>query len=877
MRVLPTPEQLEYLRSLGVSCVDSQTHIRLPNRVPVSTPGSVARPATRSPNRVAVSGPPSVVKTATRPLPRAGLSWPGRVAVAIGVVVRSLWTLPVLIWRAGKRLRRHLHRTPILAWITLATIGQAAIAWGAAVPAESTDPLADNATNVAAAPALAHSSAASPASQPASQPACGPATRPATADTRPAMGSAPSITTPPAVAVPPLKPATALPAAPDPDPTATTRAIIPPGNATDLVAAPALANLLAASPASQPASQPSDLASDPAPRPVTADTRPAFGSVPSMTTTPPVAIPPLDPATALPTPDPDLAATTRAIIPPGNVTGVVVAPALGNPPASSPASQPASQPSDLAGDPASRPVTADTRPAMGSAPSMTTAPAVAVPPMKPMTALPTADPEPESDRNPDPDPAATTRATIPPAPPATRTLGLRQADKGAETGGPEVASMPLNEVRSAPPTLSNITISVPAPTSQPAQFPTSRLDYVALGQTLCLLACAAAILSLRRNPPRNHGQEIGQALRALQHLRYHRTRRPRPLPSKNRAPTQRASFVAQESRPPIHTSRSILSPAHPGNQSARPEDPLDHLIELSRELGFAVLPERTPGKWELGLASVTGPVRTHNEDSAMAFRIGDCHVMIVADGCGGHPMGGSAPRWAGTAAALSIVRSLNYKPDAVPRWGQGTATRAVFDASRLLGEAGRTLGLLWRDRPALRTTLIIVVATPAAAGYAYIGDGGGVLLRTSGKIERFLEPQKGEDQGMLMASLGPEMDGGPVSGTLLRQEGDLLIVGTDGVFDRTTPAFAKDLLASALDGFDGNLQALCDGFLTDFCKKTDAAGPIGDDNMTLGILGSGHRPVMQRGSWSRDPEDSGQAYVDHLAGSGAQEEDLHVH
>jgi serine/threonine protein phosphatase PrpC len=241
-------------------------------------------------------------------------------------------------------------------------------------------------------------------------------------------------------------------------------------------------------------------------------------------------------------------------------------------------------------------------------------------------------------------------------------------------------------------------------------------------------------------------------------------------------------------------------------------------------------------------------------------------------------MGDRASRLAVTAAAVSIVRSANIRPGAMPHWEQATATRALFEASRALEEAGRALGLGGRDKPGLRTTLIALLATPAAVGYAYIGDGGGMLLRSSGEVERFLKPQKGESINVLTASLGPEMDGGPVSGTLTRQDGDLLIVGTDGVFDRTPDSFPKDLMRGALDGFDGDLQALCDCVLDQLAQEADKEGPIFDDNMTLGIVGAGHPPVLQHGFWlGSESEDAGHGHCAQNAAASSSREDFDAH
>ncbi|MBI4641459.1 MAG: hypothetical protein HY731_12240 [Candidatus Tectomicrobia bacterium] len=147
--------------------------------------------------------------------------------------------------------------------------------------------------------------------------------------------------------------------------------------------------------------------------------------------------------------------------------------------------------------------------------------------------------------------------------------------------------------------------------------------------------------------------------------------------------------------------------------------------------------------------------------------------------------------------------------------------------------------------------MIIVIGSQRAYGYAYIGDGGGCVIRASGIIEPFLVPQKADKEMMnvLSASLGPLMQGEPVFGTLLRVPGDLLLVGTDGIFDRIEESFPKDVLKGVIH-LKGDLQKVADQVLNELAEARDASGYICDDNMTLGLMGDRAQPTLSSGFWT---------------------------
>ncbi len=171
-----------------------------------------------------------------------------------------------------------------------------------------------------------------------------------------------------------------------------------------------------------------------------------------------------------------------------------------------------------------------------------------------------------------------------------------------------------------------------------------------------------------------------------------------------------------------------------------PAEQLPRFIKATRRCkGFQFFPEAPNHNWSLGFACVKGNVREQNQDYGLHFMIGGRQVLIIADGCGGIPHGQLAAYLAVRAAASSIARS--YGKDRA--WhtcdAQVVARKAIEDASLRLTREGERLHLT-NPHAGLRTTLIVVVGESAAVSYAYIGDGGGCIVRTDGAVEQFLAP-----------------------------------------------------------------------------------------------------------------------------------------
>ena len=307
-----------------------------------------------------------------------------------------------------------------------------------------------------------------------------------------------------------------------------------------------------------------------------------------------------------------------------------------------------------------------------------------------------------------------------------------------------------------------------------------------------------------------------------------------------------------------HGLKNSVKVAPKRSQQDTPEPPDKQMAALIASAGKAphirVKPTSPAGVWALGLATIKGNVRTENQDYGLCFQTAGHDVLVVADGCGGIPHGQRASYLAAVSAAKSVIRSY----DTAPRWQspkvKDVAVKAIMSAAHSLAIEGDKLNIT-DVRGGLRTTLIVVVGNKREIGYAYIGDGGGCVVQSNGEVKHFLEPQKanGHAMNVLAASLGPSIEGEPVSGVLKREAGDILIVGTDGIFDRVEAMFPKDVLRGCIQ-YQGDLQKTAEHIVMELASYKDAAGYICDDNLTLGIMGDGTKPKLSNGFWASPNE-----------------------
>lgn len=195
--------------------------------------------------------------------------------------------------------------------------------------------------------------------------------------------------------------------------------------------------------------------------------------------------------------------------------------------------------------------------------------------------------------------------------------------------------------------------------------------------------------------------------------------------------------------------------------------------------------------------------REKNED-----RMGYCYtrasgIFFLADGMGGHPQGEVAAQ-----LALQTIAAL-YQKEAQPR----IVDIAVFLSSALLAAHRQILhhaighGML--DTP--RTTVVVALVQDGAVSWIHCGDSRLYLVRHSELLARtrdhsFLEQHRAATVGkksaerinrnVLFTCLGsPTKPVFDIAGPVALQQGDKLMLCSDGLWDRLTDADIVDYLA----------------------------------------------------------------------------------
>ena len=351
----------------------------------------------------------------------------------------------------------------------------------------------------------------------------------------------------------------------------------------------------------------------------------------------------------------------------------------------------------------------------------------------------------------------------------------------------------------------------------------------------------------------------------------------RVKPKQGAGDVAKIASVASDAGPVASGKTSVTHEVHrsPLLNVETPDQLLRKLIDHYEGRVSLKISPAVPGvPWHLALCSVQGHIRSQNEDSGVSFTLGDYDVAIFGDGCGGVPHGKEAAFIAVVAAATRLIQLLGCVPD----WYSpsiGEAIQSAFgSAHHQLAVAADKLNIC-DVNGGLRTTLIIIIGHGPLVHYGYIGDGGGLVIRPSGEIEKFLVPQKNSSHPhVLEASLGPVMEGMPSIGVTKRGDGDLLLAGTDGIFDRVSGDFARDILRASIE-VDGNLQNVADRVCGELAECQDDKGYVCDDNMTLVLMGTRTRPVLAKGFWLEPVVTCDAKPVNESSGGEVKEADSH--
>jgi len=230
-----------------------------------------------------------------------------------------------------------------------------------------------------------------------------------------------------------------------------------------------------------------------------------------------------------------------------------------------------------------------------------------------------------------------------------------------------------------------------------------------------------------------------------------------------------------------------------------------------------------------GMVSVTGPVRSRNEDACIFLTLDDGRMLLMsADGMGGHADGHLASRLALVGACVGLREALARSPDVTP----DRLLRHVFSWSRRLLQYATSQGQL---DPGAGTTLIATLVECDHYVTAYLGDGGAFVRRCDATLEPLMQAQKTTSTVLdrYLAAVTPER-WAPVITMVVRQRGDTLMIGSDGVMDRVAIGEVMNWLAASVAtkglSMPQALRQLVDHFAD---LKTREGNLIADDNMSL--------------------------------------------
>ena len=263
---------------------------------------------------------------------------------------------------------------------------------------------------------------------------------------------------------------------------------------------------------------------------------------------------------------------------------------------------------------------------------------------------------------------------------------------------------------------------------------------------------------------------------------------------------------------------------------------ISHVDTNNRTTGVSVRGSAQRSKMRracVAATSITGRVRTENQDRTLATRISGADVLIVADGMGGLPNGGDAADIVVMSAVLKLQTRLPEVVTHGPHAVRAALIETIWHAGAELSRAVPFRG----EGDRLRTTLIVCVALPDAYVCAWIGDGGITLARVDGTLIELLDPHKDRDvPSILHCSLGPATDGRPSWSMIARRTGDLLVVATDGIADTLGSAVAC-VVRRELRTTRGNLDQAVRKTVEALGRATDQDGRIWiDDNLTAAAI-----------------------------------------
>ncbi|WP_160720066.1 Stp1/IreP family PP2C-type Ser/Thr phosphatase [Bacillus sp. USDA818B3_A] len=231
-----------------------------------------------------------------------------------------------------------------------------------------------------------------------------------------------------------------------------------------------------------------------------------------------------------------------------------------------------------------------------------------------------------------------------------------------------------------------------------------------------------------------------------------------------------------------------------------------------------------------------GRVRLHNEDAGGVFNNKDGYrLAIVADGMGGHR--------AGDVASEMTISALKGE------WEESNGIKTAGEAESWLNEQIKRVNLLLLDHATnntecdgMGTTIVAAILTDTFATIAHIGDSRGYLLNESGfkqitddhslvnELVRSGQISKEEAEhhprkNVLLRALGTEKNVEMDIRTIIFEEGDILLLCSDGLSNKVNEAEMAEILQN-----EENLQQRA-GLLISLANENG-----GEDNITLAMV-----------------------------------------
>lgn len=231
-----------------------------------------------------------------------------------------------------------------------------------------------------------------------------------------------------------------------------------------------------------------------------------------------------------------------------------------------------------------------------------------------------------------------------------------------------------------------------------------------------------------------------------------------------------------------------------------------------------------------------GRIRQHNEDNGGVFINQDAHLLaIVADGMGGHRAGDVASSM--TIQLFEELWSQTSKMETAQEAEQWLQTHVQMVNNKLFAHSQEHV-----ECEGMGTTLVAVIVTPLFSTIAHIGDSRCYMLNEngfqqltedhslvnelvrSGQISRE-DAEHHPRKNVLLRALGTEQEVKMDIRTIMFEEGDLLLLCSDGLSNKV-PATELARILEAPISIDEKASELVD--------QANQAG--GEDNITLVIL-----------------------------------------